>query len=89
MNTLKNWILLSCLKATELIEKRLHFGLSFRERLALRLHVSMCKACQQYEKQSLFLDKELARQLDHKELIHDIDQLKLKINRELEKTANS
>ena len=50
---------LSCIKATELIEKKLYFGLSFKEKLQLTAHKSMCNACTNYEKQSVFLDKAL------------------------------
>ena len=38
-------LFLSCLKATELIEKKMHFKLSFGERLQLSVHKAMCDAC--------------------------------------------
>ena len=49
-------LFLSCLKATEIIEKGLNFKLSWREKLQLKAHKMMCDACSRYEKQSLFLD---------------------------------
>ena len=52
-------LFLSCLKATEIIEKGLHFRLSRKEKLRLRMHKMMCDACRRYEKQSLFLDNAL------------------------------
>ncbi len=50
-------LFLSCLKATGIIEKGLHFKLSWKEKLQLKTHKMMCDACSRYEKQSLFLDK--------------------------------
>jgi hypothetical protein len=55
-------LMLSCQKATGLIEKKLNFALGKRERLQLFLHKSMCQACSNYEKQSLLLDKSLKQQ---------------------------
>jgi hypothetical protein len=50
-------LLLSCLKATQIIEKGLHFKLTWKEKLQLKTHKMMCDACSRYEKQSLFLDR--------------------------------
>ena len=61
MKKLMHILLLSCLKATELIEKKFHFKLSFRERLQLKMHKSICKACSMYEKQSSVLHEALMR----------------------------
>ncbi len=60
MKKLVNILLLSCKKATELIEKREFIPLSYKEKLQLRLHTSMCKACKSYEKQSDTLEKALS-----------------------------
>jgi len=60
MKRLFNILLLSCKKATELIEKRELIPLSYKEKLQLRLHSSMCKACKSYEKQSDTLEKALS-----------------------------
>jgi hypothetical protein len=50
-------ILLSCKKATQLIEKKLHAKLSRRERIQLTWHNSVCDICPLYEKQVILLDK--------------------------------
>lgn len=55
-------LFLSCLKATELIEKKLYLRLTFKEKLQLKAHKAMCSACTNYEKQSLFMDKALGHQ---------------------------
>ena len=80
-------LFLSCLKATELIEKKLHFKLSITEKLQLRMHKSMCDACTMYEKQSIVLEKGLSSlnggERDEKEL----DHLKKIIIQKLENTG--
>lgn len=48
---------LSCEKATFLIEKQLHTLLSPLEKLQLRTHLSLCKYCTAYKYKAIFLDK--------------------------------
>ncbi len=76
-------LFLSCLKATEMIEKRLHFRLSFKEKLQLKVHKLMCDACQRYEKQSVILDKGIARGFKEIQLDDSLDDLKQKIAKRL------
>lgn len=49
--------MLSCKKATELIEKKQVAPLSLLNTLQLNLHTSMCKACNAYQSQSGIIDK--------------------------------
>lgn len=62
--------MLSCKKATELIEKNLVTKLSLREKVQLKMHKSLCDACTAYEKQSKKMDE-----LFHKHLNSDSDQI--------------
>lgn len=55
--------MLSCKKATELIEKRSIISLSLIEKIQLNLHKSICDACTTYEKQSQKLDDILKAQI--------------------------
>lgn len=48
--------MLSCKKASELIDKNLIVGLSLYEKIRLRMHTSMCDACTTYQKQSSLMD---------------------------------
>jgi len=59
MSKAMNKLMLSCKKATELIEKQQLTPLRFVERMQLKMHKSMCDACSAYEKQSIFIDKAL------------------------------
>ncbi len=54
-------LLMSCKRATELIEKRSVTDLSLVERFRLKLHTSMCHACSEYAMQSKFLQKAIAK----------------------------
>lgn len=63
MKKLMNYLMLSCKKATELIEKRTLVRLSFKEKVQLRMHKSMCDACTAYEKQSRKIDELLHKHI--------------------------
>jgi len=62
MKKIMHILFLSCLKASEFIEKQIHFKLSTTEKLQLKMHKMMCKACARYEKQSIFLEKQIEHQ---------------------------
>ncbi len=59
-----NMLMLSCRKATELMDKKANLDLKPVERFQLFLHTSMCDACTLYEKQGQFLERLLRRQSD-------------------------
>ncbi len=48
---------LSCTKATYLLEKKFHARLSFIEKLQLKLHFKLCSYCSCYEKKAELLDR--------------------------------
>jgi len=53
--------MLSCKKATALIDKKYEQNLSFKEGFQLKLHILMCDACCVYEKQSKLISKALSK----------------------------
>jgi hypothetical protein len=61
MRLLMSLLMLSCLKATELVEKKIYFRLSVFERIKLLFHTRNCEVCHHYQKQSVWLDKVLKR----------------------------
>lgn len=77
---------LSCFKATELIEKKLYFGLSFREKIQLSAHKAMCNACTNYEKQSFFMDKALSHPFNPADQSIDLTLLKEQTLSKIEKS---
>jgi hypothetical protein len=66
MMKLMNWLMLSCKKATELMEKQSLIGLSKKEILRLRLHTTMCDGCKAYQEQSILIDNLLHHHFDDK-----------------------
>lgn len=87
MKKLMHLLFLSCLKATELIEKKLAFKLSFTERLQLAIHKKMCAACAIYEDQSKLIDegfKELQKSIENPDI--NMEEFKKEI---LEKTSHN
>ncbi|MBW6480770.1 MAG: hypothetical protein K0B37_15175 [Bacteroidales bacterium] len=84
MQKLFKVLFLSCLKASELVEKKMHFQLSFTEKIQLQLHKSMCNACTLYEKQSNFIEKGISMQKTGQVDPEKLKQLKINIKRMLE-----
>ena len=86
MKKLTNKMFISCLKATELIEKKLHFKLSLSEKIRLKMHKAMCDACTMYEKQSIVLDKALGSSVPQDEIAFDLNDFKKEIMAKIEKS---
>ena len=83
MKKLMHILFLSCLKATELIEKKMHFKLSATEKIQLKLHKMMCDACTQYEKQSLIIEKGISTIKKDEPLTVDLESFKKAIHKRL------
>lgn len=86
MKKVMHYLFLSCLKATELINKKSESPLSCVQNLQLKAHKSMCKACRNYEKQTSILDKALQTSLNKEGLKVDLDALKKSIHAKIEKS---
>lgn len=74
-----NILMLSCKKASELIDKKSVVNLSMKENVMLHMHTAMCDGCKAYQKQSKILDGLLKQHL-HKADETQIPQI---INNEL------
>ncbi len=57
-------LMISCNKATELVEKRTAVGINPIELLQLRFHNLICKGCKIYENQSKLIDEFIKQKLD-------------------------
>lgn len=68
-------IMLSCKKATLLIEKKLSTNLSIKEKIELKMHTSLCKACANYEQQGEIIDELLQKQIQDDETIIDEEHI--------------
>lgn len=51
----QNGIMISCKKATELIEQRENSKIGIVQIVKLKIHLMMCSACKLYEKQSALI----------------------------------
>jgi len=61
MKKILNILMLSCKKATELIEKRLVTTLSIIEKIQLKMHTAVCSQCSTYEIQSDIIEKSISQ----------------------------
>jgi hypothetical protein len=57
MRKLMNSLVLSCKKASELIDKKSVVVLTVKEKVMLNIHKSICKGCRAYQEQSILLDE--------------------------------
>lgn len=60
-----NFILLSCKKATFLLSKKEEGKLMPVEKIQLKLHLTVCDFCTQFEKQTRFFTKHSAHTHNH------------------------
>lgn len=81
-------LFLSCIEATELIEKKIHIQLSVKERLQLHMHKMMCDACHNYEKQSTIIEQGIAKSSAKSDKTPNTQALKKRITEELEKKTS-
>jgi len=86
MRKMMNIVMLSCKKATELIEKRLVMKLSAIEQIQLKMHTAVCSQCSTYEKQSDIIEKCIAEiHQPNKETLKLSSERKEQILKQLEK----
>ena len=80
MNSLMRNMMLSCEKATLLIERKADGDITVLQRMQLVLHTSMCRACTNYQKQTVLIDKLLGKYIKNEEarVMSDIDTTLLK-----------
>ena len=84
-NKIMHFLFLSCLKATELIEKKLHFKLTLKEKIQLEMHKMMCDACSMYEEQSEIIEEGIKIHLHETPSENgDTEKLKEQINIKLQ-----
>lgn len=63
MGKIMNMLMLSCKKASQLIDKQSVIKISLREKVMLHMHTSMCDGCKEYQKQSRILDNLLHKHI--------------------------
>lgn len=79
MKKLMNILMLSCKKASELIDKKSVTNLSMKENVMMHMHKATCDGCKAYQRQSKILD-DLLKTYIHASTEEQIPQI---INNEL------
>jgi hypothetical protein len=74
-----NAMMLSCVKATELMEMKEHIPLSFTNTMQLYMHTAMCSGCRNYMKQSRLISKLLQKEFSTLPVIKNTDDLEATI----------
>ena len=70
---------MSCIKASELSEKKLQGELSFFGNISLWIHKKLCPPCQSYEDQSKIIQESFKKGMNSSNEILDVTALKEKI----------
>ncbi len=67
--------MLSCFKATELMEMKEHVPLGLIKTMQLHMHTVMCSGCRNYKKQTKLIDELLRRNFKTAPVVADTDEL--------------
>ncbi len=79
-----NAMVLSCIKATELLEMKEHIPLSFFKTMQLHLHTAMCSGCRNYMKQTHLIDQLLQKNFNGVPFVENTDELEASIISKIE-----
>jgi hypothetical protein len=81
--------LMSCRNATVLIEKKKLAGLTLVEKIELKVHLTACKYCNQYNAQDQLIDEFIKDLEDATEIKAGAPQLSADFKRKMELLINS
>ncbi len=84
MKKLMNAMMLSCVKATSLLEMKEHISLGFLKTMQLHLHTAMCSGCRNYGKQSHLIDQLLQKNFNSVPFVENTDELEASIISKIE-----
>lgn len=79
----QNGIMISCKKATELVDMKQAGKIGFISKIKLKMHLLMCNACKTYEKQSLLLAKMFDKSLHKSKNINPDPNEMIKLKRKI------
>lgn len=83
MKKLMNVMMLSCVKATELMELKEVVPLSIKQKVQLRMHVAMCSGCRNYMKQTKLINQLLNKNFNSTPATPGTDELEAAIIKKL------
>ncbi len=70
-----NAMMVSCVKATELMEMKENVPLGLLKTMQLHMHTAMCSGCRNYLKQSRLINQLLQKKFDTLRVIKNTDDL--------------
>ncbi len=74
-----NAMMLSCVKATELMEMKEHVPLGLVKTMQLHMHTAMCSGCRNYLKQSRLINELLQNEFSTLPIIENTNDLEAAI----------
>lgn len=85
MKEILSAVVVPCVKATELIEKKRHYPLTKAEKVQLNTHLALCKACSNYTKQAAAMDRLLKKYTRISAPVADTRPLEERILKQIQK----
>ena len=77
--SIMNTMILSCVKATRLMEMKEHIPLGFLKTIQLHMHTAMCSGCRNYMSQSQLINELLQKKFSVVPAVEDTDELEATI----------
>lgn len=74
-----NAMMLSCVKATQLMEMKEVVPLGFIKKMQLHMHTAMCSGCRNYMKQSQLINQLLHKNLSAVPVVENTEELETSI----------
>ncbi len=78
-----NAMMLSCVKATELMEMKEHVPLGLLKTMQLHMHTAMCSGCRNYMKQTKLINQLLNKMFNSTPATPGTDELEAEIIKKL------
>ena len=78
-----NAMMLSCVKATELMEMKEHVPLGLLKTMQLHMHTAMCSGCRNYLKQTKLINQLLKKNFNSTPATPGTDELEAEIIKKL------
>jgi predicted anti-sigma-YlaC factor YlaD len=78
-----NAMMLSCVKATELMEMKEHVPLGLLKTMQLHMHTAMCSGCRNYMKQTKLINQLLNKMFNSTPATPGTDELEVEIIKKL------
>lgn len=75
-----NAMMLSCVKATQLLEMKEYVPLSFIQTMQLHMHTTMCSGCRNYMKQSRLIDELIEKNFNTIAVVENTEELEVLIS---------